>query len=185
MGEKTVGLLRSQNAGYDLSWFRKDAEGLYMFEKIADNFHHGEPENIEPGLDDFRGFLPSQAASTAGLGIKTCLLALSSFFVYYTSSLSYSKVHSGISYVRPPFQKPYMTRTWLGRSPRFPHPNFLSKNHADAVYVPRLRLLKHLTQSRHDCVVWRCNKSATWTLPCLWKRLKSCLIYLMFCESKQ
>ena len=41
----------------------EDGEVLYMFGKIADNFHHGQPEDADLATDDFRGFLPSQAAS--------------------------------------------------------------------------------------------------------------------------
>ena len=58
---------------------------------------------------------------------------------------------------------------WPRRSPRFPHLDFRFKNHADAVYVPRLRLLKIINEPEHDCVVPSCNKSSTNPAMCVEK----------------
>ena len=81
---------------------------------------HGERKRYLAWFDDSRGFSPSQAASTAGSGIKPiCLRALPSFFIIPLPWVSQKVLYTALN-VRLSFQKPELV-THGGDSLRASH----------------------------------------------------------------
>jgi len=138
--------------GYDC----QKTEKCSMCSRKQLNLASWRTKSDRPFLDDFRSFLPSQAASWARAGIKSLLLALSSFLLYHKPSWGLPKIIPPAHDVRPPFQNLFFSRIWLRRSPRFPHPDFHSKIYI--FHIIRSCDSQNISQDSNGCVVWRWNE---------------------------